>query len=108
MAVAKFISTTSEKLDDISIVKGQLIFTTDGQIYWDYSATDRVKLTDITILPTESSKPASPVGRFYYFKDTSAMYYYNAGDWHLIGKDIEARITNLEYVTSWHNIVEEG
>lgn len=106
------ISTTSNKLSDVPVIKGQIIYVhgegdiTGGHMYWDYSESDRVMLTDISIFPTENSRPTNPIGRFYFFEDTKSLYYYNANSWNLIGKDLEARVTNLEYVTSWHEINE--
>lgn len=103
MAAVKYISTTFEKLDTISIVKGQLIFVQDkGGLYWDYSGTDRVKLTDIVVFPNDASKPVNPISKFYYFEDKKSLYYYNAGGWNLIGSDIEKRLTDLEYAVTWH------
>lgn len=41
----KFITTSEANLNDINIVAGQIIYTTEGNIYYDQSNLLRVRMT---------------------------------------------------------------
>lgn len=41
----KFITTSAANLNDINIVAGQIIYTTEGNIYYDQSNLSRVRMT---------------------------------------------------------------
>ena len=41
----KFITTSEANLNDINIVAGQIIYTTEGNIYYDQSNLSRVRMT---------------------------------------------------------------
>ena len=76
--VLKVVSTTSDKLDSIDIVYGQLIFSRDNRaIYFD---TD-VRTSYQAIIPIQNDelrkKLVSPVNGFYFVIDTGSIWRYD-------------------------------
>lgn len=74
----KYIATTSEKLKDIPVVKGQLIFSRDNRvIYLDSDV--RTSFEQIITIPTETIRTSlvSPVEGFYFVEETSVLWRYS-------------------------------
>lgn len=78
--------TVDSKARDLSIIplkEGQFLMTTDTKsIFYDLGDS-RIQLTDILEISTESERQAlvAPVNKFYFVKDTGALWRYNNGTW---------------------------
>lgn len=73
----KFIATTSDKIKDIEVVKGQLIFSRDDRtIYLD--SDERTAFQHIITLIDEAQRVnmASPVTGYYFVEESCILYYY--------------------------------
>jgi hypothetical protein len=78
----KFIATTSDKIQDINIVSGQLIFSRDDRVI--YLDTDvRTSFQQIITVIDEATRQAlvSPVEGFYFVKETNILYHYQNNTW---------------------------
>lgn len=78
----KFIATTSDKLDSISIVSGQLIFSRDERVI--YLDTDvRTSFQQIITVASEEVRQGltSPVQGFYFVKGSKILWNYENGVW---------------------------
>lgn len=71
----KFIATTSDKMESINVVSGQLIFSRDDRII--YLDTDvRTSFQQIITVAKEETleKLTSPVQGFYFVEDTTTLW----------------------------------
>lgn len=78
----RFIATTSDKMDDIDIVSGQLIFSRDDRaIYLDTDV--RTSFQQIITVVNEQTRQelVSPVNGFYFIEDTKTLWRYNNSQW---------------------------
>ena len=78
----RFIATTSDKMDDIDIVSGQLIFSRDDRvIYLDTNV--RTSFQQIITVVNEQTRQelVSPVNGFYFIEDTKTLWRYNNSQW---------------------------
>lgn len=76
--ILQFIATTGNRLSDLPISDGQLIFVQDkNKIVLDYNG-DRKFYNDIEIINTETSrKQLTPInGRFYFVIETTILWFY--------------------------------
>jgi hypothetical protein len=87
--IMRFISTTSEKLDSIAIVAGQLIFVSDTRVI--YLDTDKRTTYQAIINVTDESTRQnlqSPVEGFYYVRKENTLWSYFNETWaQITGKD---------------------
>lgn len=75
----KFIATTSEKLKDLQIKSGQLIFSMDDRII--YLDTDiRTSFAQIITVPNEDTRIhlVKPVSGFYFVNQTKILWQYQS------------------------------
>lgn len=77
----KFIATTSDKIKDLSVISGQLIFSRDDRII--YLDTDkRTSFQQITILKDEQARTKLiPLDGFYFVEDTAILWRYTDQKW---------------------------
>ena len=99
----------------IPIKEGQFLMTTDTKsIFYDLG-DKRIQLTDILEIDTEQERQAliAPVNKFYFVKDTGALWRYNNGTWIAwqnsgasgkISKSIDLVLTAAGW-TNWQQIV---
>lgn len=82
----KFIATTSDKMKDIEVVSGQLIFSRDDRVI--YLDTDvRTSFQQIIALMDEAQRVnmVAPINNAYYFVEESCiLYYYTNKTWKAI------------------------
>ena len=74
-------STTSDRLGQLSVDYGQLIFVRDTrELYFDHKQ-GRISYSQIIILETEEQRinMRSPVNGFYFVKDTGVIWRYDNG-----------------------------
>ena len=86
----KPIKSTSEEMEDINLLEGQLILTTDRkELFLDISNQERVPITDIQkITEYEKAHVEQNKEKFYLIKDTCEFYYYDSnGIWRLLNGD---------------------
>lgn len=77
----RFIATTSDKVNDIAISSGQLIFSRNDRVI--YLDTDvRTSFQQIITVVNEETRQNMPypVTGFYFIKDTKALWSYD-GEW---------------------------
>lgn len=78
----KFIATNSDKLQNINVVPGQLIFSRDDRVI--YLDTDvRTSFQQIMTVAKEETleKLASPVQGFYFVEDTTTLWRFKDNVW---------------------------
>lgn len=93
----KFIATTQEKLKDIAVVSGQLIFSRDNRVI--YLDTDvRTSFEQIITVANDKVRQSltSPVQGFYFVKETKILWRYEAQTWEQI---TESPKENLVFAT---------
>lgn len=79
-------TTVDSKARDATIIpikEGQFLMTTDTRsIFYDLGDS-RIQLTDILEIETEEQRQAliAPVNKFYFVKDTGALWRYHNGEW---------------------------
>ncbi len=74
----KFIATDSDKVNDLPIVSGQIIFSRDNKtIYLDTDQT-RDAYSSIILLPTEETRieMQSPVTGYFFVEETAVLWRY--------------------------------
>ena len=79
-SIIKFYSTTSDKLDSIEVVAGNLIFVKDERaIYLDTDV--RTTYQQIICLANEEQRVSlpNPLKGFYFIEDSCVMWRYNNG-----------------------------
>ena len=78
----KFIATTSDKIDSIPVVSGQLIFSRDDRVI--YLDTDvRTSFQQIITLIDDDQRLAIqfPLQGYYFVKSTKILWTYENGNW---------------------------
>ena len=75
----KFIATTSDKINDVSVASGQLIFSRDDRVIYLDSDIGRTEYRAIISLATEYARShlVSPVGAFYFVEETAVLWKYD-------------------------------
>ena len=81
----KFIATTSDKIKDIAIVNGQMIFSRDDRVIY-LDSDQRTSFQTIITLVDENQRLnlVSPVSGFYFVIETKNFWYYENDSWSLI------------------------
>lgn len=77
----KVVSTTSDRLGQLLVDYGQLIFVRDTrELYFDHQQ-GRISYSQIIILETEEQRAnmRSPVNGFYFVKNTGVIWRYDNG-----------------------------
>lgn len=71
----KYIATTSAKVKDIPVVKGQLIFSRDTRVIY-LDSDERTSFEQIMVLATEQLRESliSPVEGFYFVEETNVLW----------------------------------
>lgn len=79
----KFIATTSDKIKDIAVTSGQLIFSRDDRVIYLDAGTERTSFQQILSVPTEEfrSELTFPIQGFYFVEDTKILWRYQNGTW---------------------------
>ena len=98
MAGVKFICSSSNKIDQIPVQAGQIIFSEDERcIYVD--GTDRVSYKQIITLDKEIYREAlpSPLNGFYFVKDTRILWSYDSSGWSQITREPKQQIVFDDY-----------
>lgn len=95
--IFKIVSTTSDKLSQLSVEFGQLIFCKDERaLYFD--TDERTSYQQIIILSSESLRQSMlyPVSGFYYVQDTCIIWNYD-GEWHKLTNTPKDQIVFDDY-----------
>lgn len=79
----KFIATTSDKIKDIAIISGQLIFSRDDRAIYLDAGSERTTFQQIITLLSEEIRQglASPLQGFYFIMDTKTLWSYDGKYW---------------------------
>ena len=85
--VGNFIATTSQNLENIEIIKGQLIFVKDKREFYLDLEGKRIPYQSIVILETEDDRldMLDPVEGFYYVQETNILWSYLDERWIKVG-----------------------
>lgn len=84
--IGKIVATNSDRVRELPIIDGQLIFVQNRQrIAFDYN-NKRVFYNQITTLNTEyeRSELVEPLGGYYFVIDSASFYYFDEKEWTLI------------------------
>lgn len=84
----KFIATTSDKVNSIDVVSGQLIFSRDDSVI--YLDTDtRTAFHTIIKIATDAQRRSliSPVQGFYFVEETAVLWNFQNGYWHALTQE---------------------
>lgn len=113
-SIVTHIQCLESELNNISIVNGQLIYTSDtNKLYWDVNDNRQV-ITDIIIITeNEYNNLLAPLNTFYYISDLNKLMYYNGTNWILINENrqiwygvcdtaaaTQAKVVTIEGITS--------
>lgn len=81
----KFIATTSDKMKDIEVKNGQLIFSRDDRVIY-LDSDERTSFQQIITLIDEAQRVnmASPMNKTYYFVEETCILYYYDNSWKAI------------------------
>lgn len=104
----KFIATTSDKINDIQVQSGQLIFSRDDRVI--YLDTDvRTSFQQIITLVSEEVRQnmTSPVQGFYFIKDKKTLWNYDGSVWSQLSGEPKENLVFGDYAT-FPEIGEEG
>lgn len=87
-SIVTHIQCLESELNNISILNGQLIYTSDtNKLYWDVNDNRQV-ITDIIIITeNEYNNLLAPLNTFYYISDLNKLMYYNGTNWILINEN---------------------
>ena len=97
MAIIKFVSTSIDKLNDIPISMGQVIFVQDQRtVYLDTDV--RTSYQQIITLQTDLQRRAlpHPLRGFYFILETCVLWYYD-GEWHPVNSPPTERLFFVHY-----------
>lgn len=105
MAIMQSGETISSVLDSISKTAGQVIYVRDTKrLYFDSLNGDRIEVTDIIPLATESDREAilSPIeNKLYYVIQTFRLWIYSEGYWHIPASGGAAPYVNDYAASAW-------
>lgn len=79
----KFIATNKNKVSDIAVTNGQIIFSRDERVIYLDAENERTAFQQIIILSTEAQRKSlvSPVEGFYFVEDTAILWNLRSGYW---------------------------
>ena len=89
-----FITTTEERLGQLPISNGQLIFIRDSRkICFDYKE-ERIEYGHIIVLTDEKHRLsiAKPFNTFYFVLDTQILWHFNKGEWSPLNEKPKERV----------------
>lgn len=77
--VLKVVSTTSDKLDNIDVTYGQLIFSRDDRVIY-FDTDERTTYQAIISIASEEfrKKLVKPVNGYYFIEETGAIWKYDS------------------------------
>ena len=86
MANMKFIATNQNKLAEIPIKDGQVIFARDEQVIYLDSNSKRYSFKNILTIDTEVNRETTVAleGCFYYVKESKLIYRYEDSQWNCL------------------------
>lgn len=86
MANMKFIATNQNKLVEIPVKDGQVIFARDEQIIYLDSNSKRYSFKNILTIDTEANRETTIAleGCFYYVEDSKLIYRYKDAQWNCL------------------------
>lgn len=78
----KFIATTSDKIKDIAVISGQLIFSRDDRVIY-LDTNERTSFQQIITLLDEEQRLGivAPVSGYYFIKETKILWLYDNNEW---------------------------
>ena len=78
----RFIATTSDKINSIPVVSGQMIFSKDDRVIY-LDSNERTSFQQIAILVTESQRQnlTDPIPGFYFVKETKMLWNFDDNTW---------------------------
>ena len=91
--IVRFTEVNKSQVSQVPMKPGQLVFSNDSfEIYLDNMYSERIKITDIIKLDTETDRTgiiAPLADKFYYVKATNKFWYVNEElEWHCVNADV--------------------
>lgn len=82
-ASMRFITTTKDKLNDITVVNGQLIFSRDERIIYLDASGERTPYQTVMVVKDDATRQAlqSPVEGIYYTREENILWSYYDSSW---------------------------
>ena len=97
--VFSHIYTTEANLSSIAVEHGQIILCTDsGKLYIDHGS-NRVSISDVVQVETQTALPLAPLDKFYITRDTGDVYFYINDEWKKL-TDTSIDLSNYSQNTS--------
>lgn len=79
--VFSHIYTTEANLSSIAVKHGQIILCTDSEKLYIDHGSNRVSISDVVQVETQTALPLAPLDKFYITRDTGDVYFYINDEW---------------------------
>ena len=79
--VFSHIYTTEAHLGDVAVKNGQIILCTDSEKLYIDHGSNRVSISDVVQVETQTALPLAPLDKFYITQDTGDVYFYINDEW---------------------------
>ena len=79
--VFSHIYTTEAHLSEVPIKNGQIILCTDSEKLYIDHGSNRVSISDVVQVETQTALPLAPLDKFYITQDTGDVYFYINDEW---------------------------
>lgn len=79
--VFSHIYTTEANLSSIAVKHGQIILCTDSEKLYIDHGSNRVSISDVVQVETQTALPLAPLDKFYITQDTGDVYFYINDEW---------------------------
>lgn len=79
--VFSHIYTTEANLSSVAVKHGQIILCTDSEKLYIDHGSNRVSISDVVQVETQTALPLAPLDKFYITQDTGDVYFYINNEW---------------------------
>lgn len=79
--VFSHIYTTEANLSSVAVKHGQIILCTDSEKLYIDHGSNRVSISDVVQVETQTALPLAPLDKFYITQDTGDVYFYINDEW---------------------------
>ena len=79
--VFSHIYTTEANLSSVAVKHGQIILCTDSEKFYIDHGSNRVSISDVVQVETQTALPLAPLDKFYITQDTGDVYFYINDEW---------------------------
>lgn len=79
--VFSHIYTTEANLSSVAVKHGQIILCTDSEKLYIDHGSNRVSISDVVQVESQTALPLAPLDKFYITQDTGDVYFYINDEW---------------------------